>query len=158
MKKMKFLTSSAFILIETVLTFVINIFLLVCLYVHGGTESTFREWFQYRINIVILLPCVISLYGVLMYFAVKKNKISGITFTINAIINAVIFIPVLIFSLPGPFSSGAFVPFNERILLNRFREIICLVSFLILLIFNIISAVYMHRSRHRNQVSNTKND
>lgn len=155
MKKCVFLTNSAFILIETILVILINIFLLICLYIHGGTEGTFREWFQYRANIVILLPCAIAIYSILMCIATKKNKISGITFTINAIINAIIFIPVLSFTIPGFFRPEIYFPFNESTLLYIFRKIVCVVSYLILLLFNIISTVHILRSRHHNQVSNT---
>ena len=150
------LINVSFVFIETILAFFINVLLFDCMYIYGGTEGTFIEWFQNRVITVILLPCIIAVYCVLMYFAAKKEMISGITFTINAILNAIICIPVLSFCLPGPFSHGAFVPFDERTLLNRFREIVCGISFFVLLVFNVISVFYIIRSCDYNQVDDIR--
>lgn len=152
-KKYNFLTNLAFILIESILVILVNICLLICLYIHGGTEGTFSEWFQYRAVIVIILPCAIAIYGVIMCIATKK-KISVITFTINAIINFIIFIPVLSFSIPGFFRPEIYLPFYESTLLYIFRKIVCVVSFSIVLFFNIISAVHTICLRHQSQASN----
>lgn len=142
-----FIIDFSFVFAETLLTVFINVLLFICMAINGGTEGTFREWFQNRIPIVLLLPCAIALYGIIMYLVIKNNKINGISFSINAVLNAIVCIPVLSFCLPGPFSPGAFVPFDERTLLNRFREIICIVSFLMLFILNIVSAVLEIRVR-----------
>lgn len=141
------ITNISFILTEAILIFIINALLFGCMYINGGTEATFSEWFQNRIYILMLLPSAMAIYSVLIYFAIKKNKVGYIGLVTSGIISIIISIPVLSFCLPGPFIPSAFVPFDERTLLNRFREIICIISYLILLILNFISAVLAIRAR-----------
>ena len=143
------LINFVFIMIETILVILINACLFDFLYYYDP-ESTFCEWFHNRTFSLILLPFAFTIYGGIMCFAIKKNKIGGVGLAINSIFNFATCLPLCMVVMSNFVSVFFSSQSNEIASLERFRGIICIISYLVLLVFNILSTVHIINNRSQN--------